>query len=156
MEAVLLSMHVVPEAVQDLRSDTSAILPPNNGGPAAGYSKAGAHIFTSVHRLLRKDGFSHVIHAEKFSDNQFNIFFVGNGKKNARLGIVASKKSLPDAVDRNRIKRIIREAFRQHSIKSNPLDMVVMVRRAYAQKPGARVDNLKTLFSRVESRCAES
>lgn len=110
--------------------------------------------FTAAHRLLREDGFDHVVRAENISDKYFKVFFVRSDKKNARLGIIAGKKTLPRAVHRNRAKRIIRETFRQHNIKSRGLDIVVMVRCAHGGvAPG---DNLKTLFGRVENRCAES
>ena len=111
--------------------------------------------FTAAHRLLREDGFNHVIRAENLADKYFKVFFVRNGKSNARLGIVVAKKTLSGAVDRNRLKRIIREAFRQHNIKQCKLDLVVMARRAYPQESGAQAGNLKMLFSRVENRCAE-
>ncbi|HEU0219413.1 MAG TPA: ribonuclease P protein component [Gallionella sp.] len=105
--------------------------------------------------MLRENGFDHVVHAENVSDRQFKIFFARNGKKNARLGIIVGKKTLSGAADRNRVKRIIREAFRQHSIKQCKLDLVVMVRRADPQERGIQAGNLKMLFSRVENRCAE-
>ena len=113
--------------------------------------------FSAEHRLLREDGFSHVVRAEQMENRHFKIFFVCNGKKNARLGIIVGKKILSAAVSRNHVKRIIREAFRQHSIKLCKLDLVVMVRRAYSQEKdgGAQSGNLKMLFSRVENRCAE-
>lgn len=132
-------MHVVPEVVQDSQC-----------------SLAGSAKFTAAYRLLREDGFGHVFNAEKIGNDQLKIFFVGNNKENARLGIVASKKILPGSVARNRIKRIIREAFRQHSLKQIKMDMVVMVRRANVNEMSALGGNLKTLFSRVESRCARS
>ena len=129
-------MHVAPRAVHDSQSSTPAN-------------------FTAAHRLLREDGFDHVVHAENIADKHFKIFFARNGEKNARLGIIASKKILPGAVDRNRVKRVIREAFRHHNIKERKPNMVVMVRRAYSQEFGVRSGNLEILFSRVENRCAE-
>jgi len=133
---VLSSTHVVPRAVQDSQSKISAG-------------------FTAAHRLLRQDGFDHVVCAESTDNKYFKVFFVRKSQENARLGIIASKKILPRAVHRNRVKRIIREVFRQHSIKACGLDMVVMVRRAYTQERGIRSDSLNMLFSRVEDRCAE-
>ena len=108
--------------------------------------------FTVAHRLLREDGFDHVVHAENIADKYFKIFFVRNGRKNARLGIIAGKRTLPGAVQRNRVKRAIREAFRQHRIKDQQIDLVVMVR--CADSTAAKSEELKTLFSRVEDRCA--
>lgn len=130
-------MHAVPRAVQDSQSNPSAK-------------------FTAAHRLLRENGFDHVVRAESLSDRQFKIFFVRNGKKNARLGIIVGKKTLPGAADRNRVKRVIRDAFRQHCIKQCKLDLVVMLRRSNPQEDGAQTSNLKMLFNQVESRCAES
>jgi ribonuclease P protein component len=111
--------------------------------------------FTIAYQLRRADGFDHVICAENIADKQFKIFFIRNCGNNARLGIIASKKVLPCAVDRNRAKRIIRESFRQHNIKACKLDLVVMVRKDYSQKIDARINNLQQLFSQVEKRCAE-
>ena len=111
--------------------------------------------FTAGCRLLHADGFDHVIRAKNVADNHFKIFFTPNRKKHARLGIIVSRKSLPSAVDRNRVKRFIRETFRQHNVKLCKLDLVVIVSRNYSRKVDTRIDNLKMLFSQVESRCAE-
>ena len=109
--------------------------------------------FAAAYRLLRADHFDHVIRAENIADKYFKIFFAHNCHNNARLGIVASKKMLSRAVDRNRIKRVIREIFRQHNIKLLKLDVVVIVKRS--QKIDKRIENLERLFSQVENRCAE-
>lgn len=111
--------------------------------------------YTVAYRLLRANGFGHVIRAENIANKNFKIFFSRNNEKNARLGIIASKKTLPLAADRNRAKRIVRETFRQHNVKLCKLDMVVMVRRDYSQRIDMRTDNLARLFSQIENRCAE-
>lgn len=111
--------------------------------------------FAAACRLLRADGFDHVIHAESTADKHFKIFFARNCLNNARLGVVASKKLLPRAVERNRVKRIIREVFRHHNIKLCNLDLVVMVRRDYSRVVNSRIDSLDKLFSQVKDRCAE-
>ena len=111
--------------------------------------------FAATFRLLRADGYDHVMHAENIADKYFKIFFVRNRMNNARLGIVASKKLLPNAVDRNRAKRIIREVFRRHHIKLCNLDVVVMVRRDYSCEVNSRIDSLDNLFSQVKNRCAQ-
>lgn len=136
MEAAPLLGLAAQEAVPDSRSSITIT----------------AAEFTVAHRLLRDDGFDHVVHAENIADKYFKIFFVRNGKKNARLGIIASKRTLPGAVQRNRVKRTIRERFRQHSIRDQQIDLIVMVR--CADSPAEQNERLKTLFSRVENRCA--
>jgi len=138
VEAALSSMHVVPEAVQDSQFK----------------QYAGAK-FTAEHRLLCKSDFDRVIKAQNISDQYVRVFFVGNFTGNARLGIIAGKKFLPRAADRNRTKRVIREAFRQHHIKFRNIDVVVMLRHGCTQKSGVRSDSLDNLFSLVENRCVD-
>lgn len=111
--------------------------------------------FSAANRLLRADGFDHVMRAESIADKQFKIFFTRNFKDNARLGIIASKKSLPSAVKRNRVKRFIRETFRLHNIRRCRVDVVVMLSRGHFFTDYTRNDNLKLMFSQVEHRCAE-
>lgn len=136
-------MHAAPRAVPDSPSESPVSL---SSRPAR---------FTATHRLLRASGFDHVVRAKSLSDGNFKIFFVHNNEKNARLGIILGKRTLPGAVDRNRVKRTIREAFRQHGIKRCKLDLVVMVRHIDSQERSAQAGNLNMLFSRVENRCAE-
>ena len=111
--------------------------------------------FNAACKLLRADGFEHVIQAENICDRQFKIFFTPNRGKHARLGIITSKKILPSAVNRNHVKRIVREVFRQHNIKHYRLDLVVMVRRQYSHSADAQIDNLKKLFHQLEIKCAD-
>ena len=44
----------------------------------------------------------------------------------ARLGLAISKKNCRQATGRNRIKRIVRESFRQHQAELAGLDVVVI------------------------------
>lgn len=48
-----------------------------------------------------------------------------NDLGHARLGLVVSKRLFPRAVDRNRMRRRIREAFRQQAAGLPSLDLVV-------------------------------
>jgi ribonuclease P protein component len=59
----------------------------------------------------------------------FIVFVRPNGLSMARLGIIASKRIAPRAVDRNRAKRVVREAFRilRHGLGGR--DIVVQLRR---------------------------
>jgi len=130
-------------------------MPQKYRGQSNGYSIVKSHIFSVAYRLLREDGFDRLVHSDNFSDKYFKVYFARNNKSNARLGIIASKKVFSRATERNRIKRVIREAFRQHGISAKHLDIVVMVRHACSQQPSTRYDNLGSLLSRVENRCAE-
>ena len=52
-----------------------------------------------------------------------------NGTNHPRLGLVIAKKNIRHAVQRNRVKRIIRESFRlnQHELPS--LDIILLARK---------------------------
>jgi ribonuclease P protein component len=68
----------------------------------------------------------------------------------ARLGMLISRKHAARAVERNRIKRCIREAFRQEQEKLGALD--VLVRPPYGIRPSAQmIVRLREIFGRLES-----
>ncbi len=46
-----------------------------------------------------------------------------------RIGFAIAKKQISKAVQRNRLKRIIRESFRKNQQRLPKYDMVIMVRR---------------------------
>jgi len=52
-----------------------------------------------------------------------------NNRTFARLGLAIAKKHIKRAVGRNRIKRLIRESFRQSQGQLAGLDIVVLLRR---------------------------
>ena len=57
------------------------------------------------------------------------LVLAGNNSGGARLGLAISKKNLPSAVQRNRVKRLIRESFRRHKKELAGKDLVVMARK---------------------------
>jgi len=67
----------------------------------------------------------------------------------ARLGLIISKKAAPKAVDRNRIKRLVRESFRrQKSLKS--ADYVVLAKPSVKQLTNQQVfETLQQLWQRI-------
>ena len=68
----------------------------------------------------------------------------------ARLGIIAGRKSLPRAVDRNRCKRLVREVFRATLPMLAALDVVVLCRGAIARRErAAGREELAALFATV-------
>jgi len=59
----------------------------------------------------------------------FTVYARPNGLPHARIGIIASKRVAPRAVDRNRAKRLVREVFRAMRHRLNGTDVVVQLRR---------------------------
>ena len=95
---------------------------PFSSEPANGFSKS--------LRLLSPNDFKHVFErAEKFANRHWTLIVRPNQKPYPRLGLALSKKQLQRAVWRNRIKRLSREAFRQHKTELNGYDIVVLGRK---------------------------
>ena len=68
--------------------------------------------------------------AHRSRDKLFTVLSRENRRKSARLGLAISKKSCRLAVQRNRLKRIVRESFRSHKDTLGGLDFVVMCQTA--------------------------
>jgi ribonuclease P protein component len=71
----------------------------------------------------------------------FTVLSRNNGMDLARLGLAISRKHCRKACDRNRLKRLVRESFRQHAQELAGLDIVVLGRPEME-----RADNC-TIFS---------
>src|SRR5690348_6403763 len=66
----------------------------------------------------------------------FSVRWRPNGLDHARLGLAVSKRVSKRAVERNRIKRLVRESFRRARLRLPPIDLVVMARDVAAGVPG--------------------
>ena len=64
------------------------------------------------------------------------LHFQPRSEGSARLGLVVGKKLLKKAVDRNRVKRIVRENFRLRRCQLPAYDLVVRL----AAKPARPID----------------
>lgn len=86
--------------------------------------------FSRQYRLLKPAEFRSVFKQSIRSDDRcFKVLAGANGFGRHRLGMAISKKTCNRAVDRNRVKRVIRESFRNHlagNQTENALDFVVM------------------------------
>jgi ribonuclease P protein component len=60
-----------------------------------------------------------------------------NSEAHARLGIIAGKKAAARAVDRNRGKRLIREAFRSFGGSIGAYDITVQLRGDLRSEPAS-------------------
>ena len=72
--------------------------------------------------------------ARRTTGNDFLVLVRHNTQNIARLGLAISKKRLRLAVQRNRIKRLVRESFRRHQEELAGVDIVVLAQKSILQK----------------------
>ncbi|MDY6829864.1 MAG: ribonuclease P protein component [Pseudomonadota bacterium] len=84
-------------------------------------------------RLLTPAHYRAVFDATAVRVGTKNALMLGrlNGQQPARLGLIAARRQLPRAVDRNRFKRMVRETFRVHRGELHGLDIVVLARSGF-------------------------
>jgi len=90
-----------------------------------------ARMATAKGRLVLKREFSEIFNQPRYRIAEGYLLVLANSNSSgefARLGMVIGKKFIPRAVDRNRIKRLVREQFRLKSRHLASLDIIVMVR----------------------------
>jgi ribonuclease P protein component len=81
------------------------------------------------HRFTTQGAFGPILRAgRKARGNHVVIHAVAGATGASRIGTALSRRHVPSAVERNRIKRIVRETFRRHAVKGAVIDCVVMVR----------------------------
>ncbi|MBF0379649.1 MAG: ribonuclease P protein component [Magnetococcales bacterium] len=106
--------------------------------------------FPKSARILTSAGYRHVTgrNTKKSVSPHFLLFVLLNkGGKEPRLGMTVSKK-VGNAVVRNRIKRVVREFFRQNrSLLTSSFDCVVIARPRAGKTSGAELTkSLAKLF----------
>ncbi len=80
----------------------------------------------------------------------FSVFVRANTLPRSRIGVIVSTKTAPRAVDRNRIKRLVREAFRQEPERFMGNDLVVLARRCPSRETwGAARGELAAIFAQL-------
>jgi ribonuclease P protein component len=87
--------------------------------------------FSFPQRLHRREEFERVLQLKGLNDSWLALHSESNTTGTERLGIVVSKRVVAKAVARNRIKRMIREVFRQSCSNTvSALNIVVRVRKS--------------------------
>ncbi len=88
----------------------------------------GRYAFTRRQRLIKGTEFAAVFATRRALRSQsYLVMSLANELGHARLGMVVAKRQFRRAVDRNRMRRIIRETFRLYSSELPALDVVVKV-----------------------------
>lgn len=103
---------------------------PEQGHSVSGRSQGGLRIRVSQ-RLRRGGDFDRLFQEGQSQAGRMLVMRAAAGRgTHHRCGVIASKKVFRRAVDRNRAKRLMREAFRleQANLPSSPVDMVILGR----------------------------
>ena len=84
--------------------------------------------FSPELRLLNQSDFRNVFDNTEIKANHPSLLILArmNSSNSPRLGLVIAKKNVKLAVNRNRIKRLIREEFRLHQNFLPPIDLVAI------------------------------
>lgn len=80
-----------------------------------------------------------------------------NALGHPRLGLIFSKKNVRRAVDRNRLKRIVRDSIRLRQQRLPAVDIVVLARRGVHELDNATVHRqLHGMWRRLEREASKS
>jgi len=80
-------------------------------------------------RMRQQAEFKQAFCAKRLTNKWFVVYVRKNESGFARLGIVASKKTMPKAASRNYAKRLVREVFRREFSAASSVDIVVRARQ---------------------------
>ena len=81
-------------------------------------------------RLNDSKVFVRLLHGRRRGSDCLEMAAARNAGEGPRLGIVVGKKNLPGAVERNTLKRIVREAFRERRVELPSLDIMIRLRQS--------------------------
>ena len=115
--------------------------------------------FKPAQRLVHKTQFDAVYQqgSKKLGDSCFLILFKPNGLNIARLGLSISSRTVGNAVNRNRIKRLIRESFRLNCAEFPAVDIVINSRTGAREATNAQLtERLTQHWQSMVKRCAHS
>lgn len=112
------------------------------------------YAFPKAKRLLKKEEYEWVFkQTKKTKKIEMDVFFVlaaANDKETARLGFALSKKVLPKACMRNRVKRLFREEFRINSSMLKPVDIIVLGKSNLKSVTNSEIrNNLSLLWRKI-------
>lgn len=82
------------------------------------------------HRLHNKNEFDLVFkQRNRLYGRYFLAYYLNNRLTHPRIGVIASKRNLSLAVDRNRVRRILKEKFRGAGHQISGWDVVFVIKK---------------------------
>jgi len=88
--------------------------------------------FSRRHRFAQRGSFGPVLRSPRKIRGRLAVVHVVTGARAvSRLGIALTRRLVPSSLERNRVKRMVRETFRSHEVKDAALDCVVTLRSRF-------------------------
>ncbi len=118
-----------------------------------------AFSFSKSRRLLNAADYRAVFDQVdwKVSNKEMLCLIKSNNSSHPRLGLVIAKKNVKHAVQRNRVKRIIRESFRLNQQQLPQVDIVFLARRGIDELTNAELHTeLSKLWHRLNKKVLSS
>jgi ribonuclease P protein component, eubacterial len=118
---------------------------------------APARRFQPAQRLRHKSEFDRVYRdSRRSTDACFAVLTRNSGGSIPRLGLSIAARIIGNAVRRNRIKRLVRESFRQHQHELPAVDIVVNARSGARDADNAVIArSLEKHWRTVVKQCAQ-
>ena len=100
--------------------------------------------FTRSNRLTMSSEYTEVFKQNDYRITSGPLLLLArnNNMYHSRLGLIVGKKAVPTAVQRNRIKRIIRESFRLNKHTLSGTDIVILARKGLVSMDNRSLANL--------------
>lgn len=111
--------------------------------------------FCKSQRLLNSREFQNVFSDPPFRASHQHCLILAkpNNLPFDRLGLVIAKKHIRLAVQRNRIKRLIRETFRQQEQQATSIDAIVLARKGLGELDSTTVSRImRQQWSRIQKK----
>jgi ribonuclease P protein component len=107
-------------------------------------------------RLRRKVDFDAAYaRGRRFGDGFFGVTAFLNDKGGPRLGLAVAVRTAGGGVERNRLRRVIRESFRFHQHELPSVDLIVSARSRARDAASAELRaSLEGLWKKVTEQCA--
>ncbi len=114
---------------------------------------ARAEGFPRRHRFAVQGSFGAVLRNSRKLRSPHAVLHISTGMSgSSRLGVALTRRLMPSAVERNRMKRALREVFRRHPVKGMGFDLVVMFRSRFeAGDRRAVVNEVKALLDQASA-----